>query len=486
MVRIFRQYVPISVLLLAAVEFAILFTAILAGILIRYVGAGGADWENVRFLPEAATFVGVFGLILFAFGLYQREYLHNLRAVFVRLATGAAVAVVVYSLVFYLFPSLLIWRSALLIAVVFATVGIAITRLIAMRFAHFERFKQRVLVVGAGRRAARIERLEADRHASFTAVGYLATGEKEHCVTPARVLSHVPCLAEFARQRQVDQIVVAVDDCRFHLPTEALLACKLDGLNVVQYSTFWERETGTVDLDTLNPSWLIFSDGFADSALKAVLKRFCDITVSMALLVFTLPLLVATAIAIRIEDPGPIFYRQERVGRGGRRFMLLKFRSMRVDAEDDGTPRWATAGDDRVTRVGAFIRKTRIDEIPQVINVLKGDMSCVGPRPERPYFVEKLAREIPYYIERYRAKPGITGWAQIKYPYGASVEDARRKLEYDLYYMKNYNIMLDLLILVQTARVVFWPSSAGPAVTELPADVRPDLDKRPANSRPAA
>jgi len=486
MVRIFRQYVPVSVLLLAAVEIAILFAAILAGILIRYVGAGGATWENVPLFPEAAIFVGVFGLILFALGLYQREYLHNLRAVFIRLATGAVVAVVVYSLVFYLFPGLLIWRSALLIAVVFATTGIAITRVTVTRFAHFNRFKQRVLVVGAGRRAARIERLEADKHASFTAIGYLATGEKEHCVTPSRVLTRVPRLAEFARQGHVNQIVVAVDDCRVHLPTEALLACKLDGLNVVQYSTFWERETGTVDLDTLNPSWLIFSDGFVDNALKTALKRLCDITVSTALLVFSLPLLVATAIAIRIEGPGPIFYRQERVGQGGRRFMLLKFRSMRVDAEDDGTPRWATAEDERVTRVGAIIRKARIDEIPQVINVLKGDMSCVGPRPERPYFVEKLTREIPYYIERYRVKPGITGWAQIKYPYGASVEDARRKLEYDLYYMKNFNIMIDLLILAQTARVVFWPSSTGPAVTELPADAHAGLDKHPANSRPAA
>ncbi len=409
MVRIFRQYVPVSVLLLAAVEFAILFAAILTGIFVRYVGAGGADWADVRFLPGAVTFVVVFGLILFAFGLYQREYLHNLRAVFIRLATGAVLAVVIYSLVFYLFPSLLIWRSALLIAVVLATAGIAATRLIVMRFVHFDRFKQRVLVVGAGRRAARIERLEANKHASFTAVGYLATGEEKHYVTASRVLSRIPCLAEFARQGHIDQIVVAVDDCRFHFPTKALLACKLDGLDVVQYSTFWERETGTVDLDSLNPSWLIFSDGFAGGALKTALKRLSDVIVSAALLIFSLPLLIAAAIAIRIEGPGPIFYRQERVGQGGRRFMLLKFRSMRVDAEDDGTPRWATTGDGRITRVGAIIRKTRIDEIPQVINVLKGDMSCVGPRPERPYFIEKLVREIPYYIERHRVKPGITG-----------------------------------------------------------------------------
>ncbi len=481
MIRVFKQYIPISILLLVAGEFAILLAAITAALLIRYVVAANMTWETASFLPEIALFTSVFGVILLALGLYQREFLHNLRAVFIRLATATVLALIVFSLIFYLFPTITIWRSALLIALMLASVGIATSRLVAERFIRFDRFKQRVLVIGAGKRAARIEALEAQNGASFTVVGFLATGDGEPlCVSQTRVISAVPNLAAFARKRHVDQILVAVDDCRRQLPTEALLACKLNGLNVIQYSTFWERETGRVDIESLNPSWLIFSDGFSDNLLRTALKRLCDLTVSASLLLFTLPLLIATAIAIRLDSPGPIFYRQERVGLGGRRFMLLKFRSMALDAESDGTPRWATENDGRITRVGAFIRKTRIDEIPQVINVLKGEMSCVGPRPERPYFVEQLAKEIPYYAERHRVKPGITGWAQIKYPYGASVEDARRKLEYDLYYMKNFNIMLDILILLQTVRVVFWPSSAQ-TPSSRPADsAQSELDTRPA------
>ncbi|HEY8351792.1 MAG TPA: exopolysaccharide biosynthesis polyprenyl glycosylphosphotransferase, partial [Sphingomonadales bacterium] len=203
-----------------------------------------------------------------------------------------------------------------------------------------------------------------------------------------------------------------------------------------------------------------FSDGFGRSGrFDLFLKRLFDVTTSLLLLLLTLPILIVTAIAIKVTSPGPVFYRQERVGQGGRTFMVLKFRSMRTDAERNG-PQWAQANDDRVTPVGRLIRTARIDEIPQIFNVLKGDMSFVGPRPERPVFVEQLAKEIPFYLERHRVKPGITGWAQINYPYGASVEDARHKLQYDLYYIKNYSIFLDFLVLIQTLRVVLWPEGA--------------------------
>jgi sugar transferase (PEP-CTERM system associated) len=266
-------------------------------------------------------------------------------------------------------------------------------------------------------------------------------------------------LLELAYRLGVSEIVVATDDRR-GLPVSQLLHCKLAGIKVTDFLDFWERETRTVDLDALQPSWLFYSDGFRCGPVDEFLKRGFDIFVSIILLVLTLPLLIVTACLIKIESPGPILYRQERVGLRGRVFTILKFRSMHVDAETDGHPRWAAKGDPRVTRVGAIIRKLRIDELAQTLNVLCGDMSFVGPRPERPFFVAQLAKAIPYYAERHWVRPGITGWAQINFPYGASTEDARRKLTYDLYYVKNRSIFLDALILLQTARVIFWNSGA--------------------------
>jgi sugar transferase (PEP-CTERM system associated) len=230
---------------------------------------------------------------------------------------------------------------------------------------------------------------------------------------------------------------------------------------ITDYSTFWERETGKVDLDTLHPSWMIFSDGFVGGPTQAAIKRAFDILSGAIILILTLPIACLTAIAVRLESPGGVFYRQERIGLNGRPFMLLKFRSMRADAEKDGVPKWAQVNDERITRIGSFIRKVRIDEIPQVVNVLKGDMSFIGPRPERPFFVEELRQVIPYYAERHRVKPGISGWAQLNYPYGASIEDAKEKFQYDLYYIKNYSLFLDLIVLIQTVRVIVWPRAHG-------------------------
>jgi lipopolysaccharide/colanic/teichoic acid biosynthesis glycosyltransferase len=247
----------------------------------------------------------------------------------------------------------------------------------------------------------------------------------------------------------------------FRLPTNELLDCRLKGLWISDFSSFMERETGQVELQSLDPSWLIFSDGFsAQHRIERMIKRIFDICASAVLLTFAMPVAVMAALAIRLEDGGPIFYRQQRVGLHGRPFMLLKFRSMGVNAESDGVARWAAVDDQRVTRVGAIIRKTRVDEIPQVINVLKGEMSFVGPRPERPTIVDDLGQSIPYYQYRHVMKPGITGWAQISYPYGASVDDAYQKLKFDLYYIKNYSLVLDFLILIQTIRVVLWPQGA--------------------------
>jgi sugar transferase (PEP-CTERM system associated) len=228
----------------------------------------------------------------------------------------------------------------------------------------------------------------------------------------------------------------------------------------VDLPTFFERETGYVQLNSLSASWMIFSEGFSRTGFQKVLKRIFDISASVAMLIATLPVMLAAALAIWHETGRPILYRQKRVGESGRIFEILKFRSMRVGAEHDGVPRWAKKDDDRVTRVGRFLRITRIDELPQLINVLRGDMSFVGPRPERPPFVSELSRKVPFYASRHSVKPGITGWAQIRYPYGASVDDAVQKLQFDLYYVKNHSLFLDLVILLQTTQVVLFGQGA--------------------------
>jgi sugar transferase (PEP-CTERM system associated) len=256
-------------------------------------------------------------------------------------------------------------------------------------------------------------------------------------------------------------VVLAIEERRNAMPLSDLIRLRTTGVHVNEVSSFLERETGRIDLRSTNPSWLIFSDGFASGRrLSSVLKRVFDIAASLVLLIVALPLILFGAIAVKLDSKGPAFFRQTRVGLFGEHFQLVKLRSMRTDAEADGKAKWAEKDDPRVTRVGKWIRLLRIDELPQIWSVLKGDMSFVGPRPERPEFVSDLEEKLLYYSERHIVKPGITGWAQINYPYGASLQDARAKLEYDLYYAKNYTPFLDILILLQTLRVVLWPEGA--------------------------
>lgn len=266
-------------------------------------------------------------------------------------------------------------------------------------------------------------------------------------------------LSALVEMLKAEEIVVAVEDRR-GLPVAELLECKLKGVAVIDALTFWEREAGLIDPASAGAGWLTFSGGFALDQRHRLFKRIADIVISLLFLAAMAPLVLLVMLAIKLESPGPVFYRQERVGLNGQVFRVWKFRSMRTDAERDGVPRWATVVDDRVTRLGRFIRKVRIDEIPQVINVLAGDMSFIGPRPERPFFVEQLKQQIPHYDLRHRVRPGITGWAQVNYPYGASIEDARRKLSYDLYYLKKNDLLLDFAILVQTVRVILFAHGA--------------------------
>lgn len=461
MIRIFRHYVPGSLLLVGLLEHLLLVAALYMGLMLRWADTTDVAGALLSYLPEAIFFATTLIFTMFALGLYSKEHVRDIGTVFTRLIISFLAGYVVLAMIYFVFPGLSVWRSAFVLAFVFGLVGIVTFRWMFLRFSDLEALKRRVLVLGIGHKAQRIEQLEqANKGAGFTCAGFIPFSDQTSMIDDRRKLSGNMKLSDIARKERAEEIIIALDERRGALPVDALLDCKLAGMDIIEFTSFWERETGRVDLESLTPSWLIFSDGFVGGWLQAFAKRIFDITASLLLLAFSLPLMAITAIIVRLESPGPVLYRQERVGLNSKPFMLLKFRSMREDAEKDGNPQWAAVNDSRVTRVGAIMRKSRIDELPQIINVLKGEMSFIGPRPERPYFVEKLSAIIPYYGERHRVKPGISGWAQLNFPYGASDEDAKQKFQYDLYYIKNYSLFLDLIVLVQTVRVVLWPVGA--------------------------
>jgi sugar transferase (PEP-CTERM system associated) len=316
-------------------------------------------------------------------------------------------------------------------------------------------------VYGAGKRASRL--LELRRRSDqrgFRIIAFMPAPGDSELIRDPRVIEPKYPLIDFVKAEQIDEIVVAMDDRRTGFPLRDLLDCRFQGVRVLDLLTFLERETGKVKVDLMNPSWLIFADQFAGSPRGHVASRILDIVVAGSMAIVTLPIMALVAAAIAIEDGWPVLYRQRRVGLMGNEFTLYKFRSMYTNAEADGKARWAAAKDSRVTRVGAVIRKLRLDELPQVFNVLRGEMSLVGPRPERPEFVARLAQVIPYYHERHCVKPGITGWAQLCYPYGSSDEDAMEKLQFDLYYVKHRSLVFDLMVVIQTAEVVLWGKGA--------------------------
>jgi len=458
MIRLFHIYVPSSVMVLFLVDAAILYASISLGLIYSYASISDLH-KSASLDVQRVVFVAIVMLSLFTMGLHHRRYIAELKMAALRLAASHLMAFVILTLVFYVVPSTRIWLSALLPALVISLFSLFVCRIVFVRAAKVSLFRQPILILGAGGQAQRIEMAES--RGRIRCVGFVAPEGSEIKVSPDRIISGQGSLSEMARRFGAAEIIVGLEERRGKLPTDDLLTCRLQGVWVRDFTSFMERETGQVELQALDPSWLIFSEGFsAQHRIERAVKRAFDIIVSSLLLTFAVPVAAMTALAILLEDGGPVLFRQQRVGLHGRPFMLMKFRSMKVDAESGGVARWASVGDQRVTKVGAFIRKTRVDEIPQVINVLKGEMSFVGPRPEQLAFVDELSRSIPYYHYRHMVKPGITGWAQINYPYGASTEDAYQKLKFDLYYIKNYSLVLDLLVLIQTVRVILWPHGA--------------------------
>lgn len=461
MIRVFKHYVPNAVMLLALLDVLLLLAAAEAGWEFRAWQIGMAAGPIASRLPQLISFAGPLMIAMVAVGAYQADVLVSFRQGVMRLMVAISLGVLFLSLVFFVLPSLTFWRSNLFYAMLFASAGMVLIRIMLSGVLGSERFKRRIIVLGSGGRAARLAKLERTPGSTFVIVGYVAMGEPETLVPQAIERDAIFNLGEHVVRLKASEVVLAIEERRNALPLKDLLRVKTTGVQVNEFSAFIERETGRIDLQTVNPSALIFSDGFSSGRmLTAIVKRTFDVTASLLLLLVALPLIILTAIAIKLESKGPAFYRQSRVGLYSQPFHIPKLRSMRQDAEVGGQAIWAAERDPRVTRVGRFIRKVRIDELPQCWSVLKGEMSFVGPRPERPQFVSDLEQELPYYAERHMVKPGITGWAQINYPYGASTDDARHKLEYDLYYAKNYSPFLDLLILLQTLRVVLWPTGA--------------------------
>ncbi|WP_294339892.1 TIGR03013 family XrtA/PEP-CTERM system glycosyltransferase [uncultured Sphingomonas sp.] len=461
MIRLFKHYVPNAVLLLGLLDIVLLMIAAEAGWAIRASQIGMAIEPVHTRLPQLLSFAAAIEIALIGVGVYSAESLQSIRFAGVRLVVGIALGVLALSSVYFIFPNFSLWRSNLLYAMGIAIVGLVLLRLLLGKTLGSQAFKRRVVVLGAGPRAERLRQLSRRPGAGFAVVGYVSMSETNRVIPEAIVRDAIYNLADHVVLLNASEVVLALEERRNSLPLKDLLRIKTTGVHVNDTSTFLERETGRVDLDSVNPSWLIFSDGFSSGRmLSGVFKRLFDILASLILLLLTLPLVLATALAIKLESKGPAFYRQRRVGLYGEAFDCIKLRSMRTDAEVAGVAVWAEKDDPRITRIGRIIRKLRIDELPQCWSVLKGEMSFVGPRPERPQFVEDLETKLPYYAERHMVKPGITGWAQINYPYGASIDDSRQKLEYDLYYAKNYSPFLDLLILLQTVRVILWPAGA--------------------------
>ncbi|GEO00718.1 sugar transferase [Novosphingobium sediminis] len=460
MIRLFKLYIPNAVFLLALLDFVLLMASGELGWTVRARQIGiDAGVMGDRWLP-LLTFAVLVQTAMIAVGVYGSDALRSMRYATARLLVAISLGIIALSVVYFVVPGHTLWRSNLFYAMFIAMALLVFIRVLLGGLLGTAVFRRRLLVLGAGERAERLRQLGDRLEAGFVIVGFVGMSDSAPVIKEAINRNAIHNLTRYVENLGVSEVVLALEERRNALPLKDLLRIKTTGVHVNDFSSFLERETGRVDLDTVNPSWLIFSDGFSSGRMiSSAMKRVFDICASLTLLLLTAPVIALFAILVKLDSRGPAFFSQTRVGLYGQNFNLIKLRSMRTDAEAAGA-QWAAKNDPRVTRIGRLIRKLRIDELPQAWTVLKGEMSFVGPRPERPEFVSDLEEKLPYYAERHMVKPGITGWAQINYPYGASIEDSRHKLEYDLYYAKNYSPFLDLLILLQTLRVVLWNEGA--------------------------
>ncbi|HSN86650.1 MAG TPA: TIGR03013 family XrtA/PEP-CTERM system glycosyltransferase [Thermoanaerobaculia bacterium] len=456
MIRIFSRYWALPAVLSLLFEGMILSAAVPLATHLRLGLGPGAPPRLSVILWESAVFMAVGLLALYANGLYDFGERLSPRQLAIRLLRALSVAAVALWALYFLFPKIVTGRGVFAIALVFSSVGVLVWRLLLRVMLRGEGFAERILIVGTDEKAIDVARETlARKHLGYRVVGFLDDDPKLQGVSVLnpRVIGTTRQCRELAVAHGVSRVVVASMDYRGRLSMDSLLECKTSGIRVQEASSYYEQLTGKIMVEGLRKSWLIFSDGFVVAHGTLFAKRLLDIVAATVGLVLALPLMVLVALAVRLDSRGPIFFRQDRVGRGGREFTLWKFRSMRTDAEAQGA-QWAVTGDPRITRVGRFIRKTRLDELPQLWNVLAGDMSLVGPRPERRMFVDQLIEQSPFYEQRLVVRPGLTGWAQIKAPYASTFEESIEKLKFDLYYIKNMSVLLDISILLSTARIV--------------------------------
>jgi sugar transferase (PEP-CTERM system associated) len=420
----------------------------------------GSDLSDVAW--KAAVTAVLWQLCLYYNDFYNLTITQSSRELVVRLLQAVGAATIVLAGLYAVVPALDLGTWVVITALCLFLVGVLTWRLLFNQVAHANPMGERILIVGTGSDARAVARQILLQHDfAYRLVGFIDDREPDGAaaVPRQRVIGTHRDIPRLVQEHGVDRIVVGLSDRRGHLPIRELMQAKLAGVRVEDLTATYERITGKILIDNLRPSWLIFSDGFRVSRTARAVKRAMDVGLALVGLLLAFPLMLLTALAVFVESGRPVLYCQERVGENGVTFVLYKFRSMRTDAES-GTPIWARSQDDRVTRVGRLIRATRLDELPQLWNVLRGDMSFVGPRPERPFFVERLAQQIPFYQQRHAVKPGVTGWAQVKYRYGASVEDAMEKLRYDLYYIKNLSPFFDLTIVVDTVKVILFRQGA--------------------------
>ena len=452
MLRIFRHYV-------SGLAFVLFLGDLLVILGAFYVVEMSTSWAG--YAPLAARFTEVSIIMVFVLylgDLYQLRGVTGNRELAARLLVCQATTALAVAAVGFAIPLLRLSRLAFMETFLLTTLGLGAWRAVLLAAWSQQQITVRALVVGTGEVGRLIAGLEPTSSRPFRIIGFLddTPGAADMVPEGYDLLGKIQDLDSLVEETRPDIVVIAQTDRRGHFPAQALLACRLRGIQVEDWPTFYEKATGKILVTAVRPSWLIFSDGFVKTPRTEIIKRLFDVTVSLAGLVLSLPIMAVVALAVRLDSAGPILYRQPRLGQNGCVFILNKFRSMRHDAEKDTGPVWSAQRDPRITRVGGLLRRSRLDELPQLFNVLLGHMSFIGPRPERPEFVAGLQKQIPYYMERLAVKPGITGWAQVRYEYGSSVEDAIEKLQYDLYYIKNLSLFLDLVIVLNTIQVVLF------------------------------
>jgi len=460
--RIFDQYIPIRKIAFFFLESAFITGMVILGAYLRFLGDPISFNTYEYLILKASLIVACVQLSLYYFDLYHLKIFRSNIELGIRLLQSLGVASIILAVLYYLFPFLIIGRGIFLISLGFMGAVIVSWRIIYNHILRTRQLDQKIMIIGSGTLAKDIAKEIIEKaDTGFKIVGFITENPErvgEKLVNPS-IIGDQSQILDIATREKVNRIIVALEERRGRFPDVQLLECKMRGIAVEEGIEFYEHLTGRLQVESIRPSFLIFSDGFKKSKLTMWTKRVTEFGLSLIGLILLSPLILIISILIKIDSRGPVFYRQERAGERGKTFKLLKFRSMVDNAETNG-PVWAEQDDKRVTRVGRWIRKSRFDEVPQMFNVLKGDVSFVGPRPERPFFVETLRKEIPYYDQRLSVKPGVTGWAQIKYRYGASKEDALEKLKYDLYYIKNLSPLFDLLIIFETIKVVLFRKGA--------------------------